>query len=200
MSKDNRKILLSEVKLVRDNILNDVHTKVVKIVEAQKDEDKKESAILLDDTRLKKIKFINENLYVLTDDEVDTVLKILKDENVINAKYDLLLEIVNEMLEHVGKPRIDELTDFKNIPRPEFSSEELSRIITDKKKKLEQTGFVTKMKKNMGQRSITKISHIPMLKTLCRKINYELVPYRTGVMVNNKRIFVTKYSISRSLT
>lgn len=176
--------IMNNIKKTNNSDISNIYEKI-KEKRGDNDEKKKKEY---------ELKYINDNLSILSDEDLLEINEILESKNDCIAKQKLLLEILNEILVHLGKDPIQNINNFKNIKRTDISSNECKQIVLNKRQEIIRTGF----KKNIYgfyNSSGLKNAHINVLKNMCKELGYQICSARQEKMIKGVKTSTTYYFI-----
>lgn len=162
--KKNIEIIQSNIRLMTDVDVNKIYKKVCESLTPDATE--------LVTTRSKKIKYIENNLILVDDEPLNEARSVIIAETDEERMKRVALEICNELLEILAKPKINDLCEFNKISRKELMSDECKKIITDNMDYVFKSGF-----KRGGFTSYVKTakgSHVAFLRAIMKNIGYDL--------------------------
>src|SRR5579872_6417269 len=111
--------IINEIKHVSDYVISNMHNEIRGLCDDTDDKKK---------TRAQMIRYIRENLELVSDVDLPKLIKLVSDskekEKVNKKMYDALLNVLNELLDHLDLDKIDDITDFVDIPRVSIATED----------------------------------------------------------------------------
>jgi len=186
------KSIVENIKNVNDDIVSSVYDKMRKIYCENFGNEYTEQ-----NNRGQKIIFIEKNMYMVSDIDLQKINDLLEDNIKYNKMYATLLEILNEILALMKIDKIHTITDFKNIPRNKLKSDECNKIIMDKRVTIINSGFGKNIDGFYTYKRI-KYGHLNVLRTMIEKLGYTLTTFKASKMSNGTRKFSTSYSIKKN--
>lgn len=190
MSREiKQKTINDAIKNVGDGTITNIYKMISELCDEKTDNKKC--------TRAQKIKFIKDNLYNISDDDLPKINEIIKSEKKYDEMYATLLEILNEILEHIGKNAIDYITEFKCISRTDIATNDCMQIVLNNSDKIVAAGFVKNVGKYNGYKKDVKHEHIPIIKKMCLKLGYKFSSRRVSKQIDLQRVHITEYFIEK---
>lgn len=115
--------------------------------------------------------------------------------NVYTKKYNLILRFVNTILKNIGKDKINDLTDFKDISRDDFMVDENKDIFMEYQTEI----FELFDKKKIGyyRKNETKCYTLTFLRCILKEINYKITYVEKKHRSNNQIKCMLYYSITK---
>lgn len=184
------KSIINSINNASDNVVTCIYNNVWELCE-DTDDDKKES-------RTQKIKYIKSNLGMVSDEnlrKLDEIIKEAKEqEEKYNRMYTTLLDVLNDLLEHLDMEKIDGVSNFKDISRDILTTDDCNQIVLDKRDDLINAGFEKNANGFHSYKNL-KYAHINILKGLCKQIGYKFSSIKKSKMIRGERSFTTYYYI-----
>lgn len=191
MSRDKRKnLLIKNIVNTSDEIITNIYNTIWQLCEEESDTNKKES-------RIQKIKYIKTNLDFISDDDLSKINEIIDNANDNQIKYDLLLDMLNELLDHLQLKKIANIINFKDIPRDILATNECKQIVLNKKEDIINAGF-EKNANGFHTYKNLKYAHINIIKGLCKQLGYDFKSTIKSKMSRGNRTFTTYYYIEKA--
>lgn len=173
--------IIKKIKNSRDVIVNDVYNKICVLCENENNNEL---------PRPKKLKYIQKNMSHISDEDLASIdKKITQTKN--EYKREIVLELLNELLEHIGEDAIDSITEFRDIPKNLLLTDECRQIVLDFNDKIIEAEF-TKNLKSLHRYKTVQYDHYVILKQLCKKSNHTLTTKQKNKTINHERVFTRK--------
>lgn len=195
MSREkHNKIINDGIIVVSDNAIISVHDKIRELMNENGEDNEYKI-----NTRVQHIRYIEANLRMLSDADLPKVSKIIDDaienEKANIAMYDTLLDILNNILVHLGMDRINDVVDFKDIIREDLANDDCQQLVLNFREKIIESGG----KGIVGLYNGTNIKHrhLNVIKNICEKLGYNFVSTKKSKQINKNRTFTTCYSINK---
>jgi hypothetical protein len=164
------------------------------------------------ETRYKQMLLIGNNLKFVDEINLDKIYsmmnnfinlqekEILVDKNIDNdtgnqKMNQILLDILNKILQAMGKEQIYDICDFADIRRDELLDEKYEKIINDYKSQIFECGF-NKHECKIYQINV-KNHHLSILKGMLKQLGYSLCSKNYKKMRNKTLESYTSYTIRR---
>lgn len=169
-----------------DTTVSEIYKKVCDMCDDEKKDDIK---------RAQKIKYILANLDLVGDDDLSEINDTIDNIHHYELMYNCFLEILNELLEHLGQNKIKVITHFKDISRDSLLTDECEQILLNKGDVIVENGF----KKDNGFLKYKKLKfgHINIIKGMCKQLGYKLITEKHSKTVDGERVYIQYYSIKR---
>jgi hypothetical protein len=151
--------------------------------------------------RIDKIKYIENSIkYIKKNDLNEIKLMVEKSliyiESIEEKKHRIVLEILNKMLDVMGKNKIKDLIEFIDIKRERIIDNDIKKIIQDNIEYIFNNGF-NKSECMLYQKHL-KNQHLSILKGIIKEIGYELISKNKTKHIDKKKTMITEYSIQKS--
>lgn len=202
---DKIKYINSGFVAANNNQVNEMYERYIEDIEYNKNNEL---------NRRVKINHILDNINYADDQTIDDLFDYAKDNNLLiytgikisvieeekeedTTAHDILINVLNDLLEVMGKNKIQNLEDFKDIRREELVKKECEQVITNNEEYI--FGHFKKSKLGYYTRNAVKSYILTILKNMVKEIdNYKFVSKNHKNKKKSDKTNYTTYCIKKT--